>query len=149
MKKTPHQKRVEEFMRLAKQAIPDKPTVPDDKTARLRASLIMEEALETVKALGCEVLVEGTFDLNKGNYGIVSVREPNLEEICDGCADLSVVNIGTLSACGVPDKKLLELVDKNNLDKFGDGHSWRADGKLVKPPNHQKPDIKGFLEGLS
>lgn len=149
MSKTPHQKRVEQFMRLAKQEIPSKPTIPDDKTARLRAALIMEEALETVKALGCEVLVEGTFDLNKGNYGIVSVREPNLEEICDGVADLSVVSTGTLSACGVPDKKLLELVDQNNLDKFGEGHSWRSDGKLLKSPNHKKPDLKGFLESLS
>lgn len=144
--KTDHQKRVEQFMFFAKQDVPEKPTIPDSKTALLRASLILEEALETIEALGCEVLYERTKNLKMSNLTIVSVKDPDLVEIADGCADISVVTIGTLSACGIPDLKLLELIDQNNLEKFGEGHSIRSDGKLLKSPNYQPPKIKEFLE---
>ncbi|RME85522.1 MAG: hypothetical protein D6785_04320, partial [Planctomycetota bacterium] len=53
--KSPHQKRVEEFMRLAGQEIPEVPTLPDEKTRLLRSKLILEEALETIHALGFAV----------------------------------------------------------------------------------------------
>lgn len=146
--KTEHQERVEKFMQLAKQDVPTVPTIPSDEVLRLRANLILEEAMETIHALGCEILVEGTFHLDKGNAKIVSVREASLEDIADGCADVSVVTIGTLSACGIADKGLLELVDQNNLEKFGEGHKIREDGKLIKPPTHQPPKIKEYLESL-
>jgi hypothetical protein len=69
-------------------------------------------------------------------------------ELVDGCCDLSVVTIGTLSACGVSDDPFLMEVDQNNLDKFGDGHSYREDGKLIKPPDHQPPRIEELLEDI-
>lgn len=136
-------------MRLAKQEIPQVPTLPKDDVLRLRASLILEEALETIDALGCQVLLDRHIDVNKKNVSIVSVKEANLEEICDGIADISVVSIGTLSACGVSDQGLLKMVDENNLAKFGEGHSFRADGKLIKSPLHKKPDITGYLKTQS
>ncbi len=116
----------------------------------LRASLILEEALETITALGCEVLAERTFQVSKSNVSIVSVKEPDIVEVCDGIADLSVVSIGTLSALGIGDKKLLEIVDENNMEKFAEGHSWRADGKLIKPPNFKGPTdkIKEYIDSL-
>lgn len=135
-----HQKRVEKFMGLAQQELPLSPTIPSHEVLRLRAKLILEEALETVQALGFEadVVFHGDF-----------VRPPqNLVGILDGCADLSVVTIGTLSACGVPDIELLELVDANNLAKFGPGGYRRDDGKWIKPPGHKAPDIAGLLEML-
>ena len=67
--------------------------------------------------------------------------DADLCAIVDGCCDLSVVTIGTLSACGVPDELFLKLVDENNLAKFGDGHSIREDGKLIKPSDHKPPAI--------
>lgn len=142
-----HQHRIDEFMRLAKQELPKVPCVPSNEVLRLRAKLILEEALETVRAMGIVVTRRG--------YEIEHVDQleflwtgdvPDLIEIADGCADLSVVTIGTLSACGIGDKELLECVDRNNLDKFGPGHSIRADGKLVKPADHQPPDIAGVLK---
>src|SRR5687767_7963031 len=99
-------------MKKAGQYPPPVPTIPDVETRRLRAKLILEEAFETIEALGFRM--EGTWE----NYKIVEQSPPNLELIADGCADLSVVNIGTLIACGIDDVELLREVDEANLRKF-------------------------------
>lgn len=149
--KTKHQKRVEMLMHAAKQALPQQPMLPDIGVRKLRASIILEEALETVRALGFAPMVQ-----IPGNGGRVEAKigdiefsphkhEADLIKIVDGCADVSVVTIGTLSACGVSDKAVLEAVDKNNLGKFGPGHSYREDGKLIKPPGYKPPDFAEVL----
>jgi predicted HAD superfamily Cof-like phosphohydrolase len=141
----------------ARQTVPTVPTIPDETVRRFRASLILEEALETIEALGFAIVLRDIENNREITYwpGVSTskvffsrVREPDLVEIADGCADLSVVTVGTLSACGIPDLKLLRMVDKNNLEKFGPGSTLREDGKLIKPPNHPKPPIKAYLESL-
>lgn len=141
--KTEHQQRVEELMRRAGQALPIKPMVPSVEVRKLRANLILEEALETIEALGFNVVMkpfDGTIEVGP------EVREPNIIEVVDGCADVSVVTIGTLSAFGVSDQPILEAVDANNLEKFGPGSYKReSDGKWMKPPGHKPADIMGLL----
>lgn len=151
--KTEHQLRVEEFMKKAKQNLPERPTEPSSEVRILRAKLILEECLETIwKGLGVKVYRrldehESIEIKEEGLQFAVSSDLPfDMIELIDGCMDISVVTTGTLSACGVPDKPFLELVDQNNLDKFGPGHSWREDGKLIKPPGHKPPDIQGTLD---
>lgn len=123
-KKTEHQQRVEELMVNARQVIPDRPTMPDEKTRLLRAKLILEEALETVRDLGFDFVPFGEVRyaiLDKGDFKASMFKangKENLEGIADGCADVSVVTIGTLSACGIADDSLLREVDCNNLAKF-------------------------------
>lgn len=171
---TEHQKRVEEFMRKAEQDLPVKPIIPSLEIRRLRAKLILEEALETIEALGFKVLDLEYLDINDIEFH--ELQEPDLEKIADGCADLSVVTIGTLSACGIKDKSLLEEVDGANLRKFeipicpvhgkpmkySDINKWywcelgcdstaygpykREDGKWVKGPNWTPPNIKRVLK---
>jgi predicted HAD superfamily Cof-like phosphohydrolase len=146
-------------MRLAKQELPESPCIPNEEVRLLRAKLIMEEALETIHALGFVVELDWLQDSPGGqrthvwqevrnqDVGFVaSGNGPDLIEIADGCADLSVVTIGTLSACGISDLPLLAIVADNNMAKFGKGHSIREDGKLVKPPGHKPPDIAGVLK---
>lgn len=148
--KTKHYKRIEKFMQLAGQDTPKRPVEPSEEIRVLRAKLIIEEALETVKALGVDItLSKMSFLENEDDfeYGI-SEHPFDMVEVADGCADISVVTTGCLIACGITDKKLLELVDENNLAKFGKGHSIREDGKLIKPPNHQPPDIKKLLNKM-
>lgn len=146
--KTPHYQRIEKFMKLAGQEVPEnnQPTELDEATRLLRARLIMEEAMETVAALG--VMLDTDFDsdliFEKLQFSISG--EFNLVEVVDGCADISVVTIGTLVACGIPDKVLLQLVDENNLAKFGPGGYRDENGKWVKPPGHKPPDIKQLIE---
>ena len=148
-----HQHRVDEFMRLAKQDRPSKPTMPSEDVRALRAKLILEEALETIDALGCEVYANTPTvtarGLKSGEVVVIPSHDPDMTEIVDGCCDVIVVTTGTLSACGVNDLVPQLLVDENNLAKFGPGHSYREDGKLIKPPNHKAPDLKGELDRQS
>jgi predicted HAD superfamily Cof-like phosphohydrolase len=138
--KTEHQKRVEELMRRADQALPIKPSFPVDQVLQLRANLILEEALETIDALGFDVLFVD------GKLVAKHTRPVDIVKVVDGCADVSVVTIGTLSAFGVSDQPILEAVDANNLDKFGPGSYRReSDGKWMKPPGHKAADIMGLL----
>lgn len=148
--RTEHQQRVYHFMVKAGQETPDTPCIPDEKTRLLRAKLIFEEAMETIQALGVIIRPKGDPD-PVWEYPVFETDykgerlQPNLIEIADGCADLSVVAMGTLIACGIQDKELLEEVDRSNLDKFrGDAHR-AEDGKWVKPSDWKAPDIKGVL----
>lgn len=157
--KTAHQERIEEFMRLAGQELPATPCIPSEEVRLLRARLILEEALETIDALGVVLRAPSAAcsyndgvtldDFEFDPYLIVNgkevAKEPNLVEIADGCADISVVTIGTLSACGIADYDLLRVVDDSNLAKFtGDAHH-RDDGKWIKPSDWKPPDIVGVL----
>ena len=74
--------------------------------------------------------------------------DPNLVEIADGCADMSVVAMGTLLSCGIDDVELLKEVDESNLRKFGEGSYRREDGKWMKPPGWEPPNIQGVLDAL-
>ena len=145
-----HQDCIQEFMDKIGQNCPDFPEIPSLEERKLRAELIMEEAYELInKGLGLTMVLDtyfGNLEFKKrGRCFVEHNIGPNLMEIADGCADLSVVTIGTLCACGISDDRLLEEVDANNLEKFGPGHTIREDGKLIKPPNHQPPDIKKVL----
>lgn len=143
-----HFLRVCEFMQKAGQATPDVPALPDAETRRLRAKLILEEALETITALGFDVEVGQTIarqTVALDDYRLKPNGMENLSQIVDGCADVSVVTIGTMIACGVPDEPVLRLVDENNLAKFGPGGYRRDDGKWVKPHGHRPPDIAWLL----
>ena len=119
-RKTEHQQRVEELMAGAKQHVPDRPTVPDIKTLKLRARLILEEAVETIHAMGLGILVgkEKTWLFKDVEFSKMPDQDPILEDIADGCADVIVVTTGTLSACGIADDSLQHEVDINNLKKF-------------------------------
>lgn len=160
-----HQHSVDAFMRKAQQALPDGPVVPDAATRVLRAKLIYEEAMETINALGVSVHVAVSPDENHAflnsplmrrvyhaEFRTRDIREPasidypvDLQGVVDGCCDVSVVTIGTLSAFGVPGYLHQRLVDASNMAKFGPGGHRRDDGKWIKPPDWQKPPLGELL----
>lgn len=139
---TPHYDRIKTFMQQAGQETPARPVEPDENTRILRAKLILEEALETVEALGVKV----TFNEDGQPIAFEPGGKFNMEEVVDGCADISVVTIGTLIALGVDDEPILEEVDAANLRKFGPGGRRRADGKWLKPPDWTPPDLMARLK---
>lgn len=145
------QKSVRKFMELAKQPALDKPGVPDEATRLLGMRLVAEEAFfELAEALGFEIRLGN----ESGNHGVYSVGqlwfkpsgEPNLVEIADALGDGLYVLLWVANACGIDMEPILAEVCKNNLDKFGPGHSFGPDGKLVKPPGFKGPDIANLLE---
>lgn len=140
--KTVHQQRIEKFMGLAGQAVPAAPVMPSFEVRRLRANLILEEALETIAGLGFEVNQVGP----DGDFEIKEFQHPDIVEVVDGCADISVVTVGTLSAFGVSDAPVLDVVDHANLRKFSPGSYRREfDGKWMKPPDFKPADIMSVL----
>lgn len=152
--KSQHQQAVEKFMEYAGQGVPPSPCMPDAETRLLRARLILEEAFEAIeRGLGVNIYIQpcttpfprNPYRIDFSHLSFSPDRRPDLVELADGCADLSVVTVGTLSAAGISDLPLLETVDANNLAKFGPGGYRREDGKWVKPPGHQPPDILGVL----
>ena len=156
MSKSEHQLRVEEFMDKAGQMRHTIPTVPPAKVCILGARLILEEALETIAALGVNVELHYPA-INRDGLPLVfdrcqfiergsdAKKKVSVEEIADGCGDVRVVSTWVLSACGVHDNELMDEIDGNNLAKFGPGSSISPEGKLTKPPGHQPPDIARVL----
>ena len=149
--KSDHYQKVEAFMVMARQSTPQFPMEPSKETRILRAKLILEEALETLAALGVQanLFYDGDrISIENGNLFFEVLSDFDLEGTIDGCCDLKVVTTGTLVACGIPDTAFQDAVDDNNLEKFGPGHQIRPDGKLVKPPGHKPPDIGGLISDL-
>ena len=140
--KTTHQLRVESFMSLAGQDVPSKPTIPITAVRALRARLILEEAFETVHALGFDVMVRHLREPLKIEHMEVWGNQPgfSLIDVVDGCCDLRFVTTGTLSAIGVQDEMVQKIVDDANLRKFGPGGYRDKGGKWIKPPDFVGPE---------
>lgn len=96
---TNEQRQVHNFMKAFGQECPEKSCIPSLEVRKLRAKLILEEALETIEALGFRIHIhpEDWADVSVVETGY----EPKLAEIADGCEDLKVVTEGTLIACGL------------------------------------------------
>lgn len=141
--KSPHQHRVDRFRRLAGQFAPIcvNPR-PSDAALQQQLNIILEEFLEFVEAAGYKLVSDEEGLRVVKNYG----QPFSLPDFVDGAGDLEYVSIGALSLVGVPDIAILEMIDHNNLQKFGPGSSIAPDGKLIKPPDHRPPDIVGYLK---
>lgn len=126
---------------------------PDFETRRLRAKLVMEEALELAEALGVAFAFDDlteprvidpkslrTADAGTG-YDIV--------ETLDALADLSVVVKGSGVHLGLPvDETLLTEVAPSNMSKMGaDGNPiYNEDGKIMKGPGYFPPTPKNVID---
>ncbi len=137
-----------------RQSIPDRYEIPDVATRKLRARLIMEEAIETVNALGFDVSFETDHAriVHSGDTKIefYDGKEPDLVGIIDGCCDTIYVATAALCAVGAPDLSHLTLVHYANESKFPGGQVIKdAHGKYLKPagwtpPNHKKLIDEGY-----
>lgn len=146
------QLRVDNFMEKARQELPESPCIPSEEVRRLRASLILEEALETIEALGFSVCARGAIEhvheLSIDGCSFHATIDPDMVKIADGCCDTLFVTLGTLSACGMSDRALMDEVCDSNDSKFIDGHI-REDGKLIKGPAYRPADLMAVLVSQS
>jgi len=130
------QKQVADWMRKFGQEVRDTPTIPPLEERKLRAKLILEEALETIKALGIDSLHDSMGcicdfdevlealgrcqDLDWGDC-----HTPKLTKIADGIADSLVVQLGTAVACGIDITPVFDEVMRSNHSKL-----WSDDNDL-------------------
>src|ERR1035438_9257282 len=126
--------------------------MPGPEVRLLRAKLILEEALETIHALGFRLSIYEDYDddpteveftkvehINFGKFG-----EPDMEKIIDGCCDGIYVYTGTLACCGIPDNPHLQEVNNANDKKFPGRATppMNDSGKYLKPVGWTPPDHK-------
>ena len=135
---TNEQQQVKQFMQVFGQEAPSKPTIPSLEMRKLRAMLILEEALETIRALGIvakgfcpdehiEICIEDVqFEQ------IVSIN-PSLVEIADGLADLHyVAYCGTAVACGLDMEPIFAEVHRSNITKLWTTEEWNKTNSMYK-----------------
>ncbi len=142
-----HQVRVERLMTGFGQVVPSTITIPSEDVRLLRARLILEEAFETVEALGFDIEVSYYNDRDRlehmtidfANLNFATNDKMNLTKVIDGCCDTRVVVTGTLSAFGVKDEGFQRIVDMNNLNKLNVS-TRDSFGKFIKPKGFVGPE---------
>lgn len=116
--------KVKEFHKAAGNPIPTEATLPLERI-ELRLDLIQEE---------WEELIDGVY-------------KKDLIEVADALGDLVYVIIGMALECGIPLDKVFDEIHRSNMTKFDtDGKPiFRVDGKLLKGPNFQPPNLEPIL----
>lgn len=128
------------------QSIQPQCSIPTDPKVRaLLARLVLQEAIETVHALGFHP--ENLDD--RENFILSPTKEYeelDLFEIIDGACDTTYVSIGLLCAMGIPDLPHLDEVCRANNSKFPNGIVIINEfGKYQKPEGWQPPDHRKVM----
>lgn len=134
-------------------------SIPSSDVLKLCATLILEEALETIAKMGFAINVKVTehegnsnkvigtkdhcVDPDVQHFSIAHQCEtPNLEGMIDDALDLKYVASGLLVSCGVPDLLHMMKVCRANDAKFPNGEATLDPGnhnKYLKPPGWKHP----------
>ncbi len=117
--------KVGDFMEAFGQEVLYVPTMPDFNLAALRLDLIEEEVQELRDGLG----------------------RSSLLEVADALTDILYVVYGAGHAFGVDLDDCFHEVHRSNMTKLGeDGRPlYREDGKVMKGPNYEEPDLDQFI----
>lgn len=110
------------FMRAVGQEAPAVPQIPGIAVMDLRRRLVTEEYQELMDAMDAQ----------------------DLEAIADACVDLVYVVIGCALAHGLPVDALWTAVHHANMAKTKGPK--RPDGKQLKPPGWQPPNVAAILK---
>ena len=114
------------FMKSFGQEVKVKAELPEEKIAKLRYNLILEELNELQNAM----------------------EKKNLEEIADALTDILYVTYGAGHAYGINLDKCFKEVQRSNMSKLGkDGKPiYNESGKVMKGPDFFKPNLKQFIK---
>ena len=116
---------VRQFHEVFGHPVADEPGLIPDERAWLRYDLIAEELSELFDAILTKDMVK----------------------IADALADLEYVVHGAALEWGIPLEDAVRNVHVSNMSKLGaDGKPiYRSDGKIMKGPNFEEPDLEGVL----
>lgn len=111
------------------------------KIVNRRMNLVEEEFEEVMEALD-------HLDRSANGYTSYTLQE-SLVEVASELADLLYVVYGTAEELGIPLDEVFNEIHKANMSKvWDDGEVHRNTyGKVIKPPNFVKADIRKVLYG--
>tara|TARA_R110000823_G_scaffold120297_2_gene244967 strand:+ start:511 stop:888 length:378 start_codon:yes stop_codon:yes gene_type:complete len=114
-----------DFMEAYGQDIPISPIWPAKDIIRLRVALIEEELQELRDA----------------------IADRDMIEVADALTDILYVVYGAGQAFGIDLDECYNEVHRSNMTKLGeDGRPMKdADGKVMKGPNYEPPNLEQFL----
>jgi hypothetical protein len=115
-----------EFHGRAGLQVPDHPTlqVPDTfSSAELREAMFLSE----LKELGA------------------AIEAGDLVEIADALGDMIYVLAGTMVSYGLPVDAIMREIHRSNMTKMIGGVVINQDGKIIKGPSYERPQIAAIL----
>lgn len=103
----------------------NKPTLISNDEANLRYELLREELNELMMAMN--------------NHDLV--------EIADALGDILYVTYGAAIQYGIPLDDVVDEIHRSNMTKLDNGKVVkRSDGKILKGPNYEPPNIRRVLK---
>jgi predicted HAD superfamily Cof-like phosphohydrolase len=105
-----------------------------------------QPVFEDLQAFNQQSLLYG--DLVKEEFYelMYAVKNMNIVETADACADLIWVIEGLCHSLGIPLQKVWDEVARSNMSKTVNGKLVkRIDGKVLKPDTYSPPDIDKML----
>jgi predicted HAD superfamily Cof-like phosphohydrolase len=119
-----NQARVRQWMENAQENLPSFPTIPNADVRRLCARLILEEALETVNAMGIQA------SLTANSHGMLRIEdiyfkdtgEVDQKEVGNGLADTEFVLHWGANQFGLDHQPFFDEVCRSNETKF----DWKS-----------------------
>ncbi|MBE2197811.1 MAG: hypothetical protein IAE79_04315 [Anaerolinea sp.] len=123
--------RIREFHLAMGGALPAAPTLPEMGTLLVRRTLIDEEYAE-VSAVFNHIFAAR----QRG-------EDVDITPLIHELTDLLYVTYGAILACGVDPDPIFAEIHRANMQKANGPR--RADGKVLKPPDWQPPDVAGVL----
>lgn len=117
-----------------------------------RAMLMAEEFQEVLSAMGFDSrvqiasLIEGTKSQAEPFYESTErAEELDKEHILKELCDITIMAMGTAAEFGFLFDQAMFRVHENNMAKVQGSLNFDENGKVIKPKNHPKPNLKVFV----
>lgn len=143
--------KVREFHKTFGVARRETPGFPVWDRVVLRMKLVTEEYTELMNAMGFDVEVAVTKELEDSSLFEFHIEEEshgaNIVGVGDATSDLHYVVSGTSDEFGLPEDELFDEVHRSNMSKADEDGTVprREDGKILKAARWSPPDINSIL----
>lgn len=140
---------VREFMRAFSQELPERPMIPDGRTAQLRHDLIAEESLELYQSDDNTEALDAICDLLYVVLGAGAAYGFSPEQIARGFAEVHRSNMSKLwssTEVFLNNQSLLSQNASVTDTKLGSYIVKNPQGKVIKSPSYSPAQLKEIVE---